>query len=117
MRFNLFRGERKFLVLKDSAIQVFLSTQHAQKKIEKHGGSIFVPDSGGPRTYQGTYADGALIVASGTIVELLAYTMPFYSTAKSVKMKLTYPPGSKLGTFYLYTNIQSLENIELEPCK
>lgn len=119
MRFNFFGGCREFVVIKDQAISIELSTKYAQKRVQTFAGNMFVQ---GTRTHNGySYnltSRGQLLLPAGTLLELLGYVMPCYEDAHSVKVKFSFKnTGTKLGTFYAYTNIQSLEKIELEPCK
>jgi|WetSurSiteA1Bulk_404760.scaffolds.fasta_scaffold36388_3 hypothetical protein len=118
MRFNFFEGKREFIVIKDQLVSIELSTSYAQKRVSTFAGNMFTPD---PNVHRGQYGiprNGQLLLPAGTQLELLGYTMPFYESAHSVKIKLCFKDtGTKLGTFYAYTNIQSLEKIELEPCK
>lgn len=116
MRFNLFEGKRLFHVVKDSKIQVHLTTVTARNKVHNHGAGLFRNTSG-----SGYSTVGELTLPAGTEIELLGYTMPYYYAIPApaiytFKLKMNFNnTGTKLGTFYLYTNIPSLESIDLEP--
>jgi len=115
MRFNLFEGKRLFTVVKDSKIYVHLTTLTARNKIQKHGVGLFKRNGAGGAGYQTV---GELTLPAGTEIEILGYVMPYYEPGSSCSFKLKlnfHNTGTKLGTFYLYTNIPSLESIELEP--
>ena len=114
MRFNLFGGAHLFTVAKESKIYVHLTTLTARNKIQKHGAGLFKKNGVGGG-YQTT---GELILPAGTEIEILGYVMPYYEPGSSCtfKLKMNFNnTGTKLGTFYLYTNIPSLESIEIEP--
>jgi hypothetical protein len=115
MHFNLFEGKRLFTVVKDSKIYAHLTTLTARNRVHIHGIGLFKNMSG-----SGYSTIGELILPAGTMLELLGYTMPYYhaTEACTFKLKMNFNnTGTKLGTFYLYTNISSLENIDLEPCE
>ena len=110
MHFNLFHGATKFQVMDEAAIMVHLSTTLARNKMAK-AGSRYTPF--------GAFRDrGEFVVPRFSIIELLGFTMPYrisddiYSFKIRFDCKETTP---KLGVFYLYTNIKSLEVLDLEP--
>jgi hypothetical protein len=111
MHFNLFGGGRTFEVKNDCPIEIRVTTGIARQKLAKING-VFVAS----RNSGSWLNEGIFTVPRYSHIELLAYSMPYDATGFGFKVKFdcrdTIP---KLGVFYVYLNITSLEKLDVEP--
>ena len=108
-RFHLFNGEKFFTVLAPCKMELYLSTEHARQRMAKQGSA-----------WNGVHSilGGTLDVPAGTRIELLKFDLPDPPHAWIIKIKFDGRQAiGNLGVFYAYTNIKSLENVELEPTR
>jgi len=117
MKFNMFGGKTEFVVINDSTISIQITTKQARKKVNSQGKTIFIPDILGHHL-GGDYSFGRLFLPHRTLIYIEGYTRPYYENGKCFKIRLDFrDTATTLGVFYIYTDIISMENIDLEPCK
>ena len=114
MHFNFFHGVTKFQVMDECTIAVHASTTLAMNKMSKPE-ARFISTRPATTGYRGF---GTFIVPRFSIIELLAYAMSYRITEDIYSFRIKFDCREtipKLGVFPLYTNIKSLEVLELEP--